>query len=153
MVDPPRGCCREVRQQPLPKLETSMVAPLGGDVGRFGSDHHRNWRVDGGPLGVLSGFLTAATTEVGDIDGAPLGVLSGFPTSATPDAEDVNDGLPGGAVRISGSGHHQSWRRQWRGPWGCCRDFRQRPPRMLKTSMARPPEATSEVRERPPGVL
>jgi hypothetical protein len=64
---------------------------------------------------VLSGFPTAATTEVGDIDGAPLGVLSGFLTSATTDAEDVNDGPLG----------------------GCCQDFWQRSPPKMETSMAK----------------
>jgi hypothetical protein len=46
----------------------------------------------------------------------PLGVLAADPTAATTDVEDV-DGWP---------------------PRGCCRDFQQRPPPMLKTSMMGP---------------
>jgi hypothetical protein len=42
----------------------------------------------------------------------PLGVLVAGPAAATTDVEDVDGGPPG----------------------GCCRDFRQRPPSMLKTS-------------------
>jgi hypothetical protein len=45
---------------------------------------------------VLAACLAAATTEVEDVDGGP----------------------PRGAVGISGSGHHRSWRRRWRASWG-----------------------------------
>jgi hypothetical protein len=38
--------------------------------------------------------LAAATTKVGDIDGGPLGVLSGFPSAATTEAGDVDGGPP-----------------------------------------------------------
>jgi hypothetical protein len=68
-------------------------------------------------MGVLSGFPAVATTEAGDVDGGPLGeVLSVGPTAATTEAGDV-DGGP---------------------PVGCYRDFWQRPPPMLKTSMVGP---------------
>jgi hypothetical protein len=61
-----------------------------------------------GPLGVLSGFPAAATTEVRDVNGGPLGVLSGFPAAATTKVEDVDGGPHGGAVGVFGSGHHRS---------------------------------------------
>jgi hypothetical protein len=65
-----------------------------------------------GLLGVL-----VATTEAGDVDGGPPGeVPSADPTAATNETGDV-DGGP---------------------PVGCYRDFRQRPPMMLKTSTAGP---------------
>jgi hypothetical protein len=52
--EPPGGCCRQVRQQPPPELETSMA----------------------GPLGVLAASPTVATTEVGDVDGDPLASMA-----------------------------------------------------------------------------
>jgi hypothetical protein len=39
---PPRGCWWQVQQRPPLELETSMVGPLGGAVGRSGCDHHRS---------------------------------------------------------------------------------------------------------------
>jgi hypothetical protein len=57
---------------------------------------------------LLSGFLAAATTGVGDVDGSPLRVLAVGLAAATTDVEDIDGGPPGGAVRISGSGHHRS---------------------------------------------
>jgi hypothetical protein len=38
----------------------------------------------------------------------PLGVLAVGPTAATTDVEDIDGRPPVGAVRIFGSGHHQS---------------------------------------------
>jgi hypothetical protein len=63
---------------------------------------------------VLAAGPAAATTDVEDIDGGPPGVLVVGLAAATIDVEDV-DGRP---------------------PEGCCRDFRQRPPPKLETSMA-----------------
>jgi hypothetical protein len=60
-----------------------------------------------GPLGVLSGFSAATTTDVADVDGGPLGVLAVGLTVGTTDVEDVDDGPPGGAGDRSGSGHHR----------------------------------------------
>jgi hypothetical protein len=59
-------------------------------------------------LGVLSTCPAAATTEVEDVDGAPWGVLPAWPALATTKVEDVYGVLPGGAVGMSGSGHHRS---------------------------------------------
>jgi hypothetical protein len=61
-----------------------------------------------GPLWVLSGFPTVATTGVEDVDGGPLGVLAAGPAAATTDVEDVDGKPPVGAIGISSSGHHQS---------------------------------------------
>jgi hypothetical protein len=84
-----------------------------------------------GPLGVLAVGSAAATTDVEDVDGGPpggccqdfrqrpppelktlmagpLGVLAAGPIAATTDVEDVDSRPPVAAVRISGSGHHQS---------------------------------------------
>jgi hypothetical protein len=72
--------------------------------------------VDGGHLGVLSGFLAAATTGVEDVDGGPWGVLAAGPAVAATDGEDT-DGRP---------------------PGGCCQDFQQRPPSKFETSMVGP---------------
>jgi hypothetical protein len=36
----------------------------------------------------------------------PLGVLSIFPAATTTEVEDVDSGPPGGVVDISGNGHH-----------------------------------------------
>jgi hypothetical protein len=70
-------------------------------------------------------------------------------------------GPRGGVGSRSGSSHHRSWRRRWRGPWGalaagpaaattevedvdggpprgCYRDFWQWPPPKLETSMVDP---------------
>jgi hypothetical protein len=69
-----------------------------------------------GPWGLLSGFPAAATTDVEDVDGGPPGVLAAGPTATTTEAGDVDD----------------------EPPVSCCRDFRQRPPPMLKTSTAGP---------------
>jgi hypothetical protein len=70
-----------------------------------------------GPLGVLSVFLAAATTEVGDVDGRPPEgrcrylrqrpppkletsmvdpVLSVFPATVTTEVGDIDGGPPGG---------------------------------------------------------
>jgi hypothetical protein len=71
-----------------------------------------------GLLAVLSAFLVAETTEV---------------------EEDVDGGALGGAINVSGSGHHRSWKRRGRrASWGCCRYFRQRSPPKLKTLMVGP---------------
>jgi hypothetical protein len=114
--------------------------PPRGAVGISGSGQHQSWRRQWR---------------------APRGVLAVGPTATTTDVDDVDDEPPRGAVEISGSGHHRSWRRRWWAPWvvlaagpaaattdvenvddgapgGCCRDFRQRPPPILKTSMAGP---------------
>jgi hypothetical protein len=69
-----------------------------------------------GPLRGAVGFPATATTDVEDVDGGPLGVLAADPAATTIDIEDVDGGSPG----------------------GCCRDFRQQPSPMLKTSMAGP---------------
>jgi hypothetical protein len=54
---PPVRCCRYFRQRPPPKLKTSMQAPWGMlSVSRAD------------PLGVLSKFSAAATTEFEDVD-------------------------------------------------------------------------------------
>jgi hypothetical protein len=47
------------------------------------------------PLGVLSVFSAAATTEVEDVDGEPPGGVVNISSNEP----------PGGAVSISGSGH------------------------------------------------
>jgi hypothetical protein len=65
---------------------------------------------------VLATGPAAATTEVEDVDGGALRVLVACPAAVTTDVEDVNGGPPG----------------------GCWRQVRQRPPLMLKTSMAIP---------------
>jgi hypothetical protein len=65
---------------------------------------------------LLSGFPAAATTDVEDVDDGPLGVLAAGPAAATTDVEYIDGGPPGGFYR----------------------DFRQRPPPMLKTSMVGP---------------
>jgi hypothetical protein len=99
MAGPLGGAGGKVRQRPPPKLETSMV----------------------GPLGVLAACPAAATTEVGDVDGGPLGGAGGkvrqrsppkLKTSMVgplggaggkdrqrppPKMKDVDDGPPGGA--------------------------------------------------------
>jgi hypothetical protein len=61
----------------------------------------------------------------------PLGVLATGPAAATTEAGDV-DGEP---------------------PGGCCRDFRQRPPPMLKTSMAAPWGCWRQVQQQQPPIL
>jgi hypothetical protein len=48
----------------------------------------------------------------------PLGVLVARPAAATTRVRDVIGGPPGGADGMSDSGHHRSWRRQWRAPRG-----------------------------------
>jgi hypothetical protein len=54
-----------------------------------------------GPLGVLSVFSAAATTEdVEDIDGGPLGVISVFFTAANTEVEDDVDGGPLGVLSV-----------------------------------------------------
>jgi hypothetical protein len=95
-----------------------MVGPLGGAADRSGSGHQRSWRCRWwAPKGVLSADPATATTRVGDIDGGPLGgVLPVGPAAATTGVGDVNGGPPGGAAGRSGSGHHRSWRHQWRTP-------------------------------------
>jgi hypothetical protein len=70
--------------------------------------------VDGGPLGgCWRDFQQRPPSKLETSMAAPWGVLSGFLTAATTEVGDVNGEPPGGVVRISGSGHHQSWRRRW----------------------------------------
>jgi hypothetical protein len=62
-----------------------------------------------GLWGLLSGFLTTATTGVEDVDGGlPRGVLAAGPTVVTIDVEDADGRPPVGAVGIFGSDHHRS---------------------------------------------
>jgi hypothetical protein len=93
-----------------------------------------------GPLGVLSGFPVVATTKVGDVDGRPPRLCWQQVRQWPPPNLKTSMVVPlGGAVGISGSGHHRSWRCRWRAPpGGYCWDFRQRPPPKLETSMAAP---------------
>jgi hypothetical protein len=92
---PPRGCGRQVRQQPPPKLNTSM-AGLGM---------------------VLAVDLAATTTEFGDVDGGPPGGCWWQVRQWPPlKLAMLTVGPLEGAGGRSGSGHHQSWRRRWWAP-------------------------------------
>jgi hypothetical protein len=83
---PPKGCWRQVRQRPPPKLKTSMGAPRGC------------WRqIRQRPP------LKLKTSTMG-----PHRVLVTGPTAATTKVEDVDGGPPGGAGGRSDNGHRQS---------------------------------------------
>jgi hypothetical protein len=140
-----------------------MAGPLGGAGGRSDSGHHQSWRRRWqAPWGVLSASPAAATIGVGDVDGGPLGgCWRQIRQRPPPELETLMSDPLGGVGGRSGSGHHRSWRRRWRAPWGvlaagpaatttkvedvdggppggCWRQVRQRPPTKLETSMAGP---------------
>jgi hypothetical protein len=94
---PPRGCCQHVRQQPPLKLEMSMA----------------------GPLRVLVEGPAVVTTEVEDVDGGPPGGCYWHVLQRPPPKLEMSIAAPlEGAVGMSGSDHHRSWRRRWQAPWG-----------------------------------
>jgi hypothetical protein len=64
--------------------------------------------VDGGPLGLLSGFLTVSTTEAGDIDGGPPGgCWRQVRQQPSPMLMMSTVGPLVGDDGMSGSGHHR----------------------------------------------
>jgi hypothetical protein len=114
-----------------------------------------------GPLGVLAAGPAAVTTKVEDVDGGPPGGVggkvrqrpppnSGGPAAATTDVEDVDGGPPRGCCRQGPTAATTEVDDvDGRPPRGCCRKVWQRPPPMLRMSMAGPREVSElEIRER-----
>jgi hypothetical protein len=118
----PRGCCRQVRQQSPPKLETSLAGPLGvlsagpatattevgdidgspvgGAVGRSGNGHHHSWRRRWRPRGgCCRQVRQRPPSELETSMVGPLGVLSAGPTAATIAVGDVDGEPPGECCR------------------------------------------------------
>jgi hypothetical protein len=93
-----------------------MADPLGGDVEDPG----------------------APTTYLEDVDGRPLGDVAADLGAPTTYLEDVTGGPTGRHCQRSRSTRDLYCRRRWRPPWAVMTEIRERPPPVLKISMASP---------------
>jgi hypothetical protein len=87
----------EDRECPPPMLKTSMVGPLGGDVGGPGVPTTYAEGINGGALRGDAGGPGEPTTYAEDVDGWPLGGEAENPRAPTTYCKDIAWQAPWGS--------------------------------------------------------